>query len=133
MMTSANAIKLGVFALCIGLYGCERQISFAADVQPILAEHCIECHNETAEGYAASGFSLADYEAVMQGRKFGPVVLANDSDSSVLYLVIAHKTGREIHMPPHHDEAMAEGRGNALPTEYVETVRAWIEQGALNN
>lgn len=133
MMTSANVMKVGIFALCIGLCGCERQISFAGDVQPILAENCIECHNPGAEGYSSSGFSLMDYDAVMRGTNFGPVIIANDSQSSVLYLVISHKTEREIHMPPHHDEALAEGRGASLTPEQIDTIRAWIDQGALNN
>ena len=132
-MTSANFARLGLFALCIGLLGCERQVSFADDVQPILAESCIACHDKSAEGYATSGFSLGDYQGVMKGTNFGAVVVAGSSYSSSLYLVIAHKTSPEIHMPPHHEDAWAEGRGTPLTEEQIETIKLWIDQGAKNN
>lgn len=132
-MASANFARFGFFALFLALMGCERQVSFADDVQPIILASCVECHNENAEGYAASGFSLSDYDSVMKGTKFGPVVVANSSESSPLYQVIAHKTAPEIHMPPHHEDAWAEGRGTPLTEEHIETIKAWIDQGALNN
>jgi hypothetical protein len=132
-MTSATLLRVCLFALCIGLFGCERQVSFADDVQPLLLTHCIECHNKSAEGYAASGFSLEDYDSVMKGTNFGPVVVANSSYSSALFLVVAHKTDSKIHMPPHHEDAWAEGRGTPLTEEQIEIVQAWIDQGASNN
>ena len=132
-MTLKNLFEFGVFALCIGLFGCERQVSFADDVQPLLLEYCIACHDKSAEGYATSGFSLEDYESVMKGTNLGPVVVANSSYSSALFLVVAHKTEPEIHMPPHHEDAWAEGRGTPLTEEQIETIKIWIDQGALNN
>ena len=132
-MASEYFSKYCFFALCIVLSGCERQISFADDVQPIFLASCIECHDKVSEGYAASGFSLDDYESVMKGTNFGPVVIANSSISSTLYLVIASKTSPEIHMPPHHENALAEGRGRPLSENQIEIIQAWIDQGARNN
>ncbi len=132
-MASMDVLKVGIFALCLGLFGCERQISFADDVQPIFLTNCVECHVKNAEGSAASGFNLGDYNSVMKGTKFGPVVVANSSDSSTLYLVVAHKTNPEIHMPPHHKEAWAEGRGTPLSEDQIDIIRTWIDQGAPNN
>lgn len=132
-MAVADVLRFGIFVLFAGLVGCGRQVSFAGDVQPILVEFCIECHIQSAEGYAASGLSLRDYDSVMKGTNFGPVVIANSSLSSALYLVIAHKTAPEIHMPPHHVVALAEGRGIPLSEGQIEIIRSWIDQGALNN
>lgn len=132
-MASDNFSKFGFFALCILLSGCDRTISFNDDVQPIFLASCIECHDKSAEGYTASGFSLGDYDSVMKGTKFGPVVIANSSISSTLYLVIASKTSPEIHMPPHHDNALAEGRGAPLSGHQIEIIQKWIDQGAQNN
>ena len=132
-MASENFSKICFFALFVGLCGCERQISFADDVQPILLASCIECHDKSAEGYAASGFSLGDYESVMKGTNFGPVVIAKSSMSSALYLTIANMTSPEIHMPPHHDNALAEGRGTPLSKNQIEVIQTWIDQGAQNN
>ena len=123
----------GILALCIGLIGCDREVSFADDVQPIFAASCVECHDKSAEGYATSGFSLGDYDSVMKGTNFGPVVVPGSSMSSSLYLLVAHKTDPKIHMPPHRDDALAEGRGVSLSEAQIETVRAWIDQGAQDN
>lgn len=111
----------------------QREVSFAADVQPILDVACLECHTTSGEGTAASGFAVNDYDSVMKGTDFGPVVVAGSSISSTLYMVIAGKTDPEIRMPPHHEEAWAEGRGAPLADEEIETIAAWIDQGAKNN
>jgi hypothetical protein len=132
-MASDKFSKFGFFSLCILLSGCERQVSFSDDIQPIFQASCVACHDMSAEGYATSGFSLGDYESVMKGTNFGPVVIAKSSISSTLYLVIAGKTSPEIHMPPHHDNALAEGRGVPLSEHQIEMVQKWIDQGAQNN
>jgi hypothetical protein len=132
-MASDKFSKFGFFSLCILLSGCERQVSFSDDIQPIFQANCVACHDMSAEGYATSGFSLGDYESVMKGTNIGPVVIAKSSISSTLYLVIASKTSPEIHMPPHHDNALAEGRGVPLSEHQIETVQKWIDQGAQNN
>ncbi len=124
-----------VLALC----GCEQAVSppsavsFANDVQPILQAKCVSCHDVASEGVAESGLNLKSYESTMAGTKFGPVVVAGSSESSALYLTVAHKTGPEIHMPPHHRDAMADGRGITLRETEVATIRDWIDQGAANN
>ena len=131
MMRSETIVAVAL--LSIGLAGCEKQVSYSADVQPILDRYCVECHANTGEGEAASGFAVDDYQAVMKGTKFGPVVVPGSSMSSSLYLVVALKTDPQIHMPPHHDESMAEGRGFALSEANVKLIEAWIDQGAKDN
>ena len=132
-MTYAHVAKISLLAVLFGLSGCERQISFADDVQPILNDSCIECHDLASEGYASSGFSLIDYNSVMRGTNFGPVVVAKSSMSSALYLVIASKTSPEIRMPPHHDNSLAKGRATPMSQQQIEIIRDWIDQGAKNN
>ena len=132
-MQLTSLLKISVCALCFGLFGCERGVSFAGDVQPLLTASCVQCHDKSAEGYAASGFSLEDYDSVMKGTNLGAVVVAGSRMSSALYLVIAHKTDPAIQMPPHHDNALAEGRGVALTDEQIEMIGAWIDQGAKDN
>jgi len=121
-------------ALCAQVTGCGRkEMSFAADIQPILEERCIECHNVTGEGVTASNFSVVDYASLMKGTGFGPVIVPGSSISSSLYLVVAGKTAPEIRMPPHSHESFAEGRGEALGVDELEKIAAWIDQGAKNN
>jgi hypothetical protein len=132
-MISTRLFYLGIIGICAGMTGCERQVSYTEDIQPMLFASCLQCHDQNSEGYLNSGFSLDSYDAVMQGTKFGAVVVAGSPESSSLYLVVAHKTAPEIHMPPHTDDALAEGRGISLTEEQIESVRLWIEQGAQNN
>lgn len=113
--------------------GCSKEVSFNADVQPILAVSCLECHDGTGEGSSTSGFSVKDYDSLMKGTQFGPVVIAGDSVSSTLYRLISHKASKKIQMPPHHDVTLAEGRGDPLTAAQIETVKTWIDQGAKNN
>ena len=123
-----------VVALSTQFSACGRnEVSFAADVLPILEIACIECHTSTGEGVKASGFAVNDYDNVMKGTEFGPVVVPGSSISSTLYMVIAGKTDPEIRMPPHHEEAWAEGRGAPLADEEIQTISHWIDQGAPNN
>lgn len=132
-MISVRLLFVSLVASGAMLTGCEREVSYTEEVQPILFASCLSCHDTDSEGYLNSGFSLNSYEAVMKGTKFGAVVIPGSSESSSLYLVIAHKTAPEIHMPPHTDNALAEGRGFSLSDKQIETIKLWIDQGATDN
>ena len=132
-MTSKSLIPLGIALLSVAFTGCERRVSFSADVKPILDNYCVSCHSGAGEGEAASGFAVDNYDSLMKGTKFGKVVVPGSSMSSSLYLVVTEKVDPKIHMPPHHDESLAEGRGYALSRTNIETIAAWIDQGARNN
>jgi hypothetical protein len=133
-MSAKLLIKVGILVLSMQLLGCSRsEVSFSSDVQPIFEKHCIECHGSSGEGIMASGFSVGDYDGIMRGTSFGKVVVPGSSMSSALYLVVAQKTAPEIHMPPHHTEAWAEGRGSPLSADDVAIIGDWIDQGAKNN
>jgi len=132
-MDTRNLLGISMLMFAIGLSGCEREVSFAKNVQPILNSDCVQCHDHGAEGVENSGLSLASYEGVMRGTKFGVVVIPGDGESSTLYMVVANKTDPKIHMPPHHEMSLAEGRGDVLNEDQVNTIKAWIDQGAKNN
>jgi len=132
-MAPNKLLLLGTTTLLAGLCGCERQVSFTNDVQPILDAQCVRCHDQAAEGEAVSGLSLKSYADLMQGTRYGKVVVPGSPESSALYLTVAQETSPEIQMPPHHDDKLAMGSGAALTEKKVETIRLWIEQGAPNN
>ncbi len=132
-MNPGYFLSIGTLALCVALCGCERQVSFANDIQPILDRDCAGCHDQAGEGAAASGLGLKSYDDLMQGTRFGQVVVPGSPESSALYLTVAQKTAPEIHMPPHHDDKLPQGQGVPLRDDKVETIRLWIEQGAKNN
>ena len=116
-----------VVAGVISLTGCERAdpvVSFSADVQPVLAQYCLDCHQPGAAGYEESGLGVESYAAVMKGTQFGPVVIAGDSISSNLIVLVEGRAHSSIRMP--HGE-------KKMPAEQAETLKLWVEQGALDN
>jgi hypothetical protein len=132
-MSPNTLLSVGIALACVGLAACERPVSYSADVKPILEGSCISCHANAGEGEAASGFAVDDYESLMKGTKFGKVVVPGSSMSSTLYLVVAKKTDPKIQMPPHHADALAQGRGSPLSDDKVDLIGTWIDQGAKNN
>jgi hypothetical protein len=125
----AKRIVVGVFVLAglVTLTGCERadpEVSFSANVQPILAEHCMACHQPGAEGYVQSGFGVESYAALMKGTQFGPVVIPGDSLGSNLIVLVEGKADPSIQMP--HGQ-------KKIPAEQIETLTLWVDQGAADN
>ena len=112
---------------------CSLPVSFSKDINPILVANCLPCHDGSGEGSSTSGFSVQTYDSIMQGTKYGPVVIPGSSESSSLYRMVAHKVDPKIQMPPHHDEALAKGREDALTPRQIEFIQKWIDQGAKNN
>jgi hypothetical protein len=111
----------------VALGGCSKappQLSFAKDVQPLLSSRCGDCHVPGQAGYEASGLSVASYEALMKGTKFGPVVLPGDPLSSTLTMLVEGRADPSIRMP--HG-------GAPLPAAEQKILRDWVAQGAKNN
>ena len=107
--------------------GCAtQQVSYRDDVVPILESRCIKCHvSPDGVGYRATGLELGSYESLMQGTAYGQVIVAGDSRRSMLNMLVEGRAGRLQRMP-HNDE-------QGLTDEQIETLRAWVNQGAANN
>ena len=138
-MKTTSLVGARFLAVCISLIGCGQEpdvateVSFANDVLPILEANCVECHDLAAEGVATSGLNLSDYKGVLQGTRSGVVAVPNSSESSVLYLVVAHQIDPQIQMPPHDGDALVEGRDPSLNEKEIKTIQDWVNQGALDN
>ncbi|MFZ0255793.1 MAG: c-type cytochrome domain-containing protein [Gammaproteobacteria bacterium] len=115
-------------ACLVLVWGCQRaeepEVSYSKDVRPILEKNCMECHVEGAAGYEASGFSMATYEDLMKGTKFGAVIKPGDSLTSALTMLVEGRADPSIQMP-HGKEPLTE--------EEIATLKTWVEQGAKNN
>ena len=99
-------------------------VSYKKDVLPIFQNRCARCHgakDEEGEVVAEVSLILIDYERLMLGSEFGPVIIAGDPADSWLLEMIT-----EGDMPP-------EGEGDKVPEEEIAVIRTWIEQGAKNN
>lgn len=113
------------FASIASLAACgQRAVSFATDVQPIIARHCLECHTDGKSGQEKSGLKLSSYDDLMRGTRFGPVVKPGDSLSSVLNMLVEGRADASLKMP--HGRAQ-------LPQESIRLLKTWVEQGAKNN
>jgi len=104
--------------------GCTQQVSFEHDVRPVLSEKCVVCHKEGGDGYIKSGLNLENYESLMRGTKFGPVIKPGSSIDSTLVILIEHKAHSSINMPHGQDP---------LPESQVKLIKQWVDQGAKNN
>jgi hypothetical protein len=128
-MSHARAVGLGVLlwaAMLIGISSCTRepQISYRTQIEPILQEHCKECHSLNGEGYKKSGFSVESYEQLMKGTKFGAVIIPGAAVTSTLYILITGKADPSISMP--------HGR-KPISDHDIKLIKTWIDQGAKNN
>ena len=132
MKPTKRALSFLTPALLITACG-QGQVSYSDDIQPIFDRYCISCHSGTGEGAERSEYLMTSYDGVMQGTKFGQVVVPGSRLSSSLFLVVAGKTAPEIRMPPHNEESLARGRGVMLSADAIETIGLWIDQGAKNN
>jgi hypothetical protein len=125
-MRIKNMSLLFPLVLVAGLSACDTeapftQVTYTADVEPIIQQHCLECHVPGQEGAEASGYVMDSFEGVMKGTKYGPVIVAGSSESSSLYRLVSGQADPSIQMP-HGKEP--------LSTDQVKTIRLWIDKGA---
>ncbi|MCA9212098.1 MAG: PSD1 domain-containing protein [Planctomycetales bacterium] len=103
-----------VIAILLGdLCFCEP-ISYSRQIQPLFAEHCIECHGPDADKREAD-LRLDDEPSAK-----GSAIVAGDTDSSEL-LVRLTSDDDDTRMPP---------EGDRLSSNEIALIREWIEQGA---
>ncbi|MCS7313425.1 MAG: hypothetical protein NZ742_11035 [Acidobacteria bacterium] len=95
--------------------------SYAMHVQPLFNANCAfsGCHTLPNP---QRGLDLGSYQGLMQGSINGPVVIpGNAQDSRLVKRIEGRETPR---MPPNRDP---------LCQFQIDTIRRWIDQGALNN
>lgn len=124
-------MKTGILrggALCAAtlfLAACgQKEISYKADVEPILKQYCVECHSQGGEGYVKSGLLMTSHDSLMKGTKFGSIIKPGDGLSSVLIMLVEGRADPSIKMP--HGKA-------AMPKDKIEVLKQWVVQGAKNN
>ena len=94
------------------------KVTYEKDVKPILREHCFACHNQDD---ATADLALDSFDGVTTGGAGGEVLSAGDPDGSRLWKLVTHQ--EEPKMPP----------GDKLPQAQLDTLKAWIEGGLLND
>ena len=95
----------------------DRQVEFAKDIHPILAEKCYQCHGA---GKSRGGLSLETREGLLKGGETGlAIVEGNSAESYLIHLTVGLSDG--LRMPP---------KGPPLSETEIGILRAWIDQGA---
>ena len=123
-IVAANPAGPGTLAAAGPVAPPADTVSYKKDVLPIFQNRCARCHgakDEEGEVVAEVSLILINYERLMLGSEFGPVITAGDPADSWLLEMIT-----EGDMPP-------EGEGDKVPEEEIAVIRTWIEQGAKNN
>jgi uncharacterized membrane protein len=107
--------------------GCgKKPVSFHNDIQPILNNHCIQCHGTQNP---AAMVVLTSYDSVMSAKVTKwkkPIVVAGNPSESWLYLRTG-TTQPHFRMPPDTLNMVP------LSDEQLELIGKWIQQGAKNN
>ena len=91
-----------------------------AHIEPLLKEHCVECHSPTK---SKSGLDLTSLQAILRGGDRGAAVLPGRPDDSNLYKFLG--TESDPHMPP--------GKRKPLGDDAVSLIRQWIEKLAASS
>ncbi|MEQ9570006.1 MAG: c-type cytochrome domain-containing protein [Longimicrobiales bacterium] len=98
------------------------EVSFAADVLPILERRCIKCHGglrDDGTRRLEEGLSLQTVEDILAGSTWGSVVEPGDLAGSYLYELV-------------EEGDMPDNEPRLLPRE-LRVIAAWIRQGARAN
>ena len=117
----------GALTALVGLAGmasAAEEVSFSLDVQPILESRCTQCHAPGGTGYQQSGLDLTSYEGLMEGTKYGPIVVPGDPFTSNLNVLIEGRASRDIQMP-HNQRPLLQ------PQQKI--ISDWVRQGAQKN
>lgn len=97
-------------------------VDFVRDVQPILAEHCTNCHGADPDS-RQSGLRLDIQDDALRGGDSGePAIVPGDAQAGTLVARITSSDDSEV-MPPADQH-------NPLSAAQIETLQQWITQGA---
>ena len=118
MILTSRCLLVPLAAPMLLLAGAvHSEVDFVAEVQPILREHCFECHGpEDPE----AGLRLDAREGVFTGGDSGPAVEPGDATASLLYQLVTSDDEDE-RMPQDEDP---------LDAAQLAVLRRWIEAGA---
>ena len=116
-----RAFAITFFAV-LGVLSDRAAATGFSDIEPLLQQHCVECHGvKEPEG----GLVLESHADLMKGGENGAVVVPGKSADSLLVKALLGdwgKTGKNQFMPP--------GKRDKFKPEQVALFLAWIDAGA---
>jgi hypothetical protein len=101
-----------------GTINCDTvDISYTADILPILENACLTCHNTTSAGVLGGGNNLEGFDNLSN------YIIAGDAQNSTFYASVAWIPGTSF-MPQGSEK---------LSSCNIAQIRSWINGGATNN
>jgi len=92
------------------------KVNFGEEILPIFKSSCQGCHGAAMQ---MGQLRLDTKQPALKGGQSGKVILPGDAAASILYHRVAG-IGEQARMP----------MGGELPTDQIDLIRRWIEQGA---
>ncbi|MEW5974171.1 MAG: PSD1 and planctomycete cytochrome C domain-containing protein [Acidobacteriota bacterium] len=109
-------VAAGLVALAYAPLAHSQDGTVKERAQSILQDKCVMCHGASR----MSGLDLTHRLSALRGGTRGPAIKPGKAEESLLYRAAAHQG--DLKMPP--------GSAAALPSEELEILRSWIDQGA---
>jgi cytochrome c553 len=98
----------------------EQAAFFEKNIQPILTNHCYDCHSTQTK--SAGGLRLDDHDALLKGGRTGPAIVpGHPEDSLLLQRVLTDDVKKR----------MPKGEDEPLSAKEIADLKTWIQQGAL--
>ncbi len=103
---------LAAWTLCASLAAAPAD--FDGEIAPLLTRSCGQCHNETNK---ASGFSVASFEALVQGgARHGAAVIAGEPDNSPLVKAVTGELTPKMPL------------GGSLTDAEIDQIARWVRE-----
>ncbi|NBV85295.1 MAG: hypothetical protein EBS01_03295 [Verrucomicrobia bacterium] len=118
-----SSSRIAAFSVLIGTIpvpATRAAVDFVKDVQPILENNCVSCHNEKQ---AKGGVRLHTLKQALTSGDNGASLVPGKSAKSPLYTTMVLPEDDDLLMPP-------KKKGGPLPKEMSDLIRKWIDEGA---
>ncbi|MBL9137866.1 MAG: PSD1 domain-containing protein [Verrucomicrobiales bacterium] len=114
----AAVVLLLAGSLPASVVASESTAFFRQHVEPILQNHCFECHSHQS-GKMKGGLTLDSRSGWADGGEHGPAIVPGDPEASRLIQAI-RRLDPDLAMPPKQ----------ALEASHIQTLISWVRQGA---
>jgi len=94
----------------------DRREWFEAQIRPVLAANCFDCHGDAPA--PSAGLRLDSRDAMLKGGRSGPAIVPGDPDKSLL--IQAVRQSGALKMP----------KGGKLTPAEVDALVQWVSEGA---
>lgn len=96
----------------------DKEKFFVDRVQPLLREHCYECHSHES-GDSSGNLMLDSLAGMLNGGSRGPTIVPSQPEQSILLHAVLYEDS-DLQMPPEQK----------LDDEAIDTFRRWLADGA---